>query len=1186
MYLKALEIQGFKSFPEKTRLSFEKDITVIVGPNGSGKSNIADALLWVMGEQKSRMLRGGKMEDVIFGGTEKRGAMGFAQVTLILDNSSRILDVDTDEVSIARRYYRSGDSEYYINREQVRLRDVSELLMDTGLGSDGYSIIGQGRISEIVSAKSTDRRDIFEEAAGISRFRHRKDESERKLQRTEENLLRIGDKISELELQVEPLRKQSETAKKYLLLRDELRVQEVSLWMENLDRLHEQSETLNADCKRAQADCLAARSEQDRLYAESERIAERMRRTDVQSEEQRELLRSCESAAAEADSDMAVLRTTLANNEETLVRLRREIGEQSDRSGALKEQVAAYNTRIEAIKNERSELERQLSELIRSEEENSAGLDEHGMELSRTLEREAGLKSSISENRATIAMLRENLKALEQRDLQILDERRTAEEKNAEAEEKLRQCSRELNAAAESARSLENVIAGHSMLMASRENNAEELKKRETDLTVELGACESRIRLLTELEKNMEGFARATRIVMQEAERGVLRGVRGPVGKVIRTDDRYALAVETALGAAVGHVLVDTQEDGKAAIELLKKRDGGRTTFLPVDTMRASRLSGEPKGENGYIGICADLVETDEKYAGVVSNLLGRTAVAETLADAVSIARRHKNAFRIVTLDGQLLNAGGSMTGGSAARNTGILSRANELKRLYEDRTRLQDQRNEVGAAYNEAQRELEKARYDLAAARDELAQSRQDCARLEGTAAQAQLLFNTSEEALDALDEEQRTSAARKSETENRISALTEAIDGLEAELADIEAELAVHSARSDELARRRRELEEGVSSVRARMASLDAEKNTVHLAVSQLQELLTQLDDDSDQRRDAVEAVNKKNHELNDQMKLLEQRLEIYRTRIDEIKEQLRCLNESKLELEGRRSSADKAAQEKNRELLDLERSGAALEQKRIAAEMEEKQIVDKLWDSYELSRTEAQTVRQPVENLTKTSRQVAELRRSISALGTPNLGAIDEYKRVSERYEFLSGQRSDVEKARAEILGIISEITQQMEAIFVQEIREIDQAFRRIFIELFGGGKASVSLEDENDVLNCGIDIRIQPPGKAVSNISLLSGGEKAFVAIALYFAIIRVRPTPFCVMDEIESALDEENVARFAAFMRRMCGKTQFIAITHRRGTMEEADQLYGVTMQEKGVSTVLAMDMNEALKTIR
>ena len=1186
MYLKALEIQGFKSFPEKTRLSFEKDITVIVGPNGSGKSNISDALLWVMGEQKTRMLRGGKMEDVIFGGTEKRGAMGFAQVTLIVDNSARVLQMDADEVSIARRYYRSGESEYYINKEQVRLRDIVELLMDTGLGADGYSIIGQGRISEIVSAKSTDRREIFEEAAGISRFRHRKDESERKLARTEENLLRIGDKISELEMQVEPLRQQSETAKKYLILRDELRVQEVSLWMANLDRLHDQAGLLRADCEKAQRDCAAARAEQERLYAESERLSERMRQNDLEAEELRGQLRTTEAAAAEAESEGAVIRTNLANNADTLLRLQRELGEQADRANSLMQQVREHRERIGAIDAERRELEEQSDAIRRREEENAAGMDEQNRRLAAMVARENELTGTIGENRTAHAMLEENLQSILERRQRAGEEIAQTEEKNAQASAALTESKAQLAEAQEKEQSAANIIAGHAMLMGSREKNVAELAEKHTRLTVELRSCESRINLLSELEKNMEGFAKAARIVMQEAERGVLRGIHGPVGKMIHTEERYALAVETALGAAVSHILVDSQEDGKAAIELLKKRDGGRATFLPIDTMRPARLNDAPKGERGYIGICADLVETDPRYNNVISNLLGRTVVAETLSDAIAIARRHNNSFRIVTLDGQQMNAGGSMTGGSAGRNTGILSRANELQRLRETRTKLDAQLTETAQKHTEAERELEHARYELETAREEQSSARQECARLEGLVSQAQLLWNTSEEALDSLEEEQRTASTREKDCRARMEALQASSAQAEEELRTLREELERQSAGVESLAQHRRELEERFGAIRARQASLDAEKNTVYLAIGQLEQLHAQLESDSGQRKDAMDVIREKSAQLEEQQNIVRERLAALNTKIEGEKEQIASLTARRMELEGRRSASDKAAQEKNRELLDLERNSALLEQKKLAADMEEKQIIDKLWDSYELSRTEAQTVRQPVENAAKAARQVSELRRNLSALGNPNLGAIEEYKRVSERYEFLSGQRDDVEKSRAEILKIIAEITTQMEEIFIREIQEINEAFRQIFVELFGGGKAAISLEDENDVLNCGIDIRIQPPGKAVSNISLLSGGEKSFVAIALYFAIIRVRPTPFCVMDEIESALDEDNVARYAGYLRRMCGKTQFIVITHRRGTMEEADQLYGVTMQEKGVSSVLAMDMEEALETIR
>lgn len=668
MYLKALELQGFKSFPEKTRLSFEKDITVIVGPNGSGKSNLSDALLWVMGEQKTRMLRGGKMEDVIFGGTEKRGAMGFAQVTLVLDNTTRILPLDTDEVSIARRYYRSGESEYYINREQVRLRDVTELLMDTGLGCDGYSIIGQGRISEIVSAKSTDRREIFEEAAGIARFRHRKDESERKLARTEDNLLRIGDKISELEIQVEPLRKQSETAQKYLVLRDQLREQEVSLWMANLDRLHEQSELLRSDYERSVVECTAARSEQDRLYAESERLAARMREMDVKSEDLREKLRTTEAAAADAESGAAVVRTQLANNAETLLRLQREIGEQKERAGGLSRQVGEHRARIESIAAERRALADRAEELRRSEAENASGMDEQNKRLSAMLAHESELTGTLTESRTAITLLAENRETMEERAVQAKEELTAAERKDEEASARLTEEKKRLNEIKEKEQSLANVISGHSMLMAGREQKAAETAERQTKLTVELRSCDSRIHLLSELEKELEGFSKAAKIVMQESERGTLRGVHGPVGKMIRTEDRYALAVETALGAHVGDIIVDTQDNGKDIFALLKRRDGGRVTLQPMDVIRPARLNGEPRGEAGYVGVCSDLVNCDKRYSAVIASLLGRTAVAETLTDAIAIARRHNNSFRIVTLDGQILNAGGSMTGGSAGK--------------------------------------------------------------------------------------------------------------------------------------------------------------------------------------------------------------------------------------------------------------------------------------------------------------------------------------------------------------------------------------------------------------------------------------------------------------------------------------------------------------------------------------
>ena len=1003
MYLRALEIQGFKSFPDKTRLTFEKDITAIVGPNGSGKSNISDAILWVMGEQRTKALRGSKMEDVIFGGTEKRGKLGYAQVSLIIDNSARIFDSDSGEVMLTRRYYRSGESEYFINRESVRLKDINSLLMDTGLGRDGYSIIGQGRIAEIVSTKSTDRREVFEEAAGISRFRYRKEEAERKLERTEENLLRINDKIEELEMQVGPLKEQSETARRYLVLRDELKGREVSVWMATLEKLHAQSESVNLEYEQVTKNLENVRASLEALYASSGSITERMHQKDVETEQARERLSAQESAASACESAAAVIRANVQNTRESSARLMEDMQRQESRARELRDQ--------------------------------------------------------IEENEGRIAAIDAELKTAEEREKQT-----------------------------------GNVIDGCRLKLQSRENMLNDLTERTNRLSVELRSTESRIAMLEEMEKSYEGYSGAVRSVMREAERGALRGIHGPAANLVRAERECALAIETALGAAAQHIVVDTQDDGKNAIEFLKRRDAGRATFLPIDTIRGSVMRDAPVNDPGFVGVAFDLVSFDEKYKGIFENLLGRTVVAESLSDAVRMARASGNRLRIVTLDGQIINAGGSMTGGSSGKNSGILSRANELEGLRKRRDTASEKLRGSAAELERAKANLANVRFQLDSALAEQAEQR---------------------------------------------------------------------SARS----------------------SREAERRTTENAVSQLSALLDALRGDSEQRRHAAEESEKQIAAMNEKLAEKEKERKAIEEKIAAIRAEIAQITSGRLELEGKRTRAEKQTQERNAEIIALERQSAKIEQKKLSADMEEKQILDKLWDNYELSFTEAGALRKPIESMAKENRLIADLRREISSLGTPNLGAIEEYKRVSERYEFLSTQRDDVEKAKGELLGIIRDITGEMESVFLDRFHAIDDAFRTTFRELFGGGKASLELEDENDVLSCGIEIKVQPPGKAITTISLLSGGEMAFVAIALYFAILKVRPTPFCVMDEIEAALDEANVNRYADYMRRMADKTQFLVITHRRGTMEAADMLYGVTMQEKGVSSVIELDLESAQKTI-
>ena len=1185
MYLKAIEIQGFKSFADKTVISFEKDITAIVGPNGSGKSNISDAMLWVMGEQRSKTLRGGKMEDVIFGGTEKRSPLGFAQVSLILDNSGGTFDIDAPEVTIARRYYRNGESEYYLNRESVRLKDITGLLMDTGLGRDGYSVIGQGRIAEIVSAKSTDRREIFEEAAGISRYRHRKEEAERKLARTDENLLRVNDKIDELEMQVTPLKKQAETAKKFLILRDEQRELEINVWMENLDKLHAQSERAAKDHEEATAELARAERELEELYAVTENYSTKMRECDVEAEAERERLSAAESSAAECESAIAVLNNNLKHNDESIERLQSELGEQAQRAESIRAQAEAHRARVAEIDTQLVEKRIAIREAEQEAEAKAAECDESQQGLAKLIASENEANESLAAHRATLAQLNDRAQEIAERFGSIASDIAEAEERYDDVSKRYHEAQREADRAGERYNEVNNIINGHRMLMGGREKKVQELNEKLNKISLEKRAAEGRIKMLTDLEREFEGLGKAVKNVMRAASNGVLRGVHGPVAGLISVPDKYTIAVETALGAAMQNIVVDSQSVGKSAIEMLKRNDGGRATFLPLDTIKPNSLSRVPSGEEGYVGIASELVSCEDKYRVLVANLLGRTVVAETLGDAIAISRKNGNSLRIVTLDGQLINAGGSMTGGSSARNVGILSRANELKALKAKLEKLVAEEERAAEILEEASRELEKARYELQVASGEQDGAAEEYRRSESAATELKMMQSALDESIEALENERAGLSGRRKENQQKIADENSSISEMERLLASLKAEISAVSAGHEDFEAQRETLSTQIAAHRAELAALQTERETTIRSAESLEEVIAGISGDSDSRRAGIADIMRRSELLRAELEEMAQNLAAHRARGEGHRERIAQLNSMKLELEGKRTRTEKASQDKNRDIVELQSRCSRFENKRAAAEMEEKQILDKLWDSYELSRSAAQQLRKSVEDISAASKRITELRREISRLGHVNLGAIEEYERVSERYEFLSSQRDDIETAKRELQKIISDITGEMKDIFLREFAAIDEKFRTVFLELFGGGKAALELEDPEDPLGCGIGIKVQPPGKAVTNISLLSGGEKSFVAIALYFAIMKVRPTPFCIMDEIDAALDEANVARYADYMRSMTDKTQFIVITHHRATMEEADVLYGVTMQEKGVTTVLSVDLEEAEKTI-
>ena len=1187
MYLKALEIQGFKSFPDKTVLNFGEDITAIVGPNGSGKSNVSDAIRWVMGEQSSKSLRGAKMEDVIFGGTEKRSQMGFAQVTLVLDNTEHIFPrMEESEVAVTRRYYRSGESEYYINKQSVRLRDVNELFMDTGMGREGYSIVGQGKIDEILSVKSADRREIFEEAAGISKFRHRKEETERKLERTEENLVRINDKIAELELQVGPLRSQAEKAKKYLILRDELRTLEISVWLENLDKIKTDSIKLNTDYALAQQELERANAALDELYAASEQFAEKAHANDMEQERLRTECAELDAKRSEEDAAVAVLRTGIEHNRASIERVENDLRDQSGRAESLTAQIAAKHARIEELAAQTAELEEELRAFLAQAEELARTAGEAGSEVEALRAREALAASDAADCRADVSAINAGLAELAERRAALEAESESVDGQLTEKRRAASASRRALEEAQEEADAVRNIISGHTLKMEGRVKREETARQKSIDLTMEKNNLDSRIHLLSEMEKEYEGFNKAVRLIMQAAEKNALRGVHGPVANLMTTDKRYAVAIEIALGAGMQNMVVDREEDAKSAINFLKQRDGGRATFLPLTAIRGDVLrEAGVEREYGYVGVASQLVQFDKRYTEIFNNLLGRTVVVEDMDCGIAIARKYGNRFRIVTLDGQVLNRGGSMTGGSVSRSAGILSRANELKELTARREALTEKLDAALREADEAKRDLNAAQYELDVAREQQRGAEDAVLRLAGEKKQYDMLLESLRTRESDIAAELESITARTEELKKAAAAREEEIKKHEAEAARCRAESEEKLAGQNELQRDSAHLGDEIAARKSTLAGFTAERETTERALGDLETLAQQMRGDEDGRRALIEDYRAKIKAAEEEIAQHDAVTASLRADAEKRRAELAELAEAKLTLEGERSANDRRYRECNELLSQTQAAAGRLEQKRVTAAMEEKQILDKLWESYELSHSAAQEQRIELESVPKASRRINELKREINGLGNVNVGAIEEFDRVNTRYTYLTGQRDDVEKAKEELLGVIENITSEMTVIFKEQFALIRESFQETFLELFGGGKATLELEDENAVLDCSIEIKVQPPGKALKTLSLLSGGEKAFVAIALYFAILKVHPTPFCVMDEIEAALDEPNVIRVAHYMRRICDKTQFIVITHRRGTMEAADVLYGVTMQERGVSKVLTINMNDMAKEL-
>lgn len=1181
MVLRTLEMQGFKSFPDKTELNFGKGITAVVGPNGSGKSNISDAVRWVLGETSSKNLRGSKMEDVIFGGTSTRKALGFAQVQLTLDNSDHALKDKGEIVTVTRRYYRSGESEYKIDGETVRRRDIHELFMDTGLGSDGYSMVGQGKIDLIISAKNEDRRELFEEAAGISRFRHKRTDAERRLSQAQENLVRLLDILGELESRVGPLKVQSEKASKFLELSGEKKTLEIGVWLNKINKftneLREQEHKIDA----ANESYEICENDLKKIEDEIEEVLAGVAKINMEIEEIRQGGAQFEEEALRKDGEISVIEATVNHNNETIERLKNEIsladeGNSSiDSQIAEKEQFIADSNKISEEKRaELEELSKKVQNLVSSNEEFSKASVELNQKItSLTLKqsdcrvKSSQAQSSIDEINSRFAVVDDNIAELDN-EIAAEQSRKDENDKNLEfLKERISES--------------ENSLSGYRLKLKSKTDKADALKDKLEKANRILAEKQSKARMLSDLEKNMEGYSGAVKAVMKRAESKALSGIHGPLSQLIQVDNEYSTAVEVALGAAMQNIVASTEADAKRAIYYLKDNHLGRATFLPITSIKGRTLDEAGLDDNlGFVAIASDLVTCDNKYKDIVSNLLSRVVVVDDMDCAIGIAKKYKNRFKLVTLDGQVINPGGSMTGGSGARGAGILSRANMIEELKAEAVKLSAEAEKISAEFKIAMEDANKWGAEMQATEAELRTAKEDLIRAEG---EGKLISDK----LATMNTQKQNLLSEKENAKGRIMLFQKEYENAQQEIETIEKEIA--------------DAENKLASVSGNAQNIAKEREDIRTKIEEINLELVSLARDIEAAKIACEELNLRKSTQSDRVKSIEEEIALYVSRNESLQSDIDSVRKTAKELRAKANASNKnikdhiekrdGLEKRSGELRLLERNKGQereklsgeivrLDERKIAMRKEYDELNDMLFEQYELTRREAENLNIVIEDMTSAKKRLHEIKVAIKNLGSINVGAIEEYKEVSERYEFLKEQIDDIEKSKAELGRIIDDLTSSMSEKFLTQFNKINEEFKLSFADFFGGGKGEIVLEQPDNCLESPIEIRIQPPGKSVQNINLFSGGEKSLAAMALLFSVLKVTPAPFCIYDEVEAALDDVNVERFAKYMRKMTDKTQFISITHRRGTMEEADVLYGVTMQEKGVSKLLELQSAE------
>ncbi|MBQ7131726.1 MAG: chromosome segregation protein SMC [Oscillospiraceae bacterium] len=1181
MYLKSLEIRGFKSFPDKITLDFERGLTAVVGPNGSGKSNIGDAVSWVLGEQSMKNLRGAKMEDVIFSGTQSRKSVGFAEVTLCIDNASGSLSYDSDEVRVTRKLYRSGESEYLINGKAVRLKDVNELFMDTGLGKNGYSIIGQGRIAEIISAKSTDRREIFEEAAGISKFRYRKKEAVHKLEQAQVHFLRLKDSLNELSERVGPLKIQAEKAEKYLVLRDKKKELELSVWLDKLREIAGLIEQTNENR-------LVFAAEYDNLCADiaraDEAISQYREKMDMLSANidlGRREINELREENAKVATQIAICEHDVVLIEEKIKELKDKKQNELDSKDSLLQAVECKKTQLAQMNVSAADCDSEYNKTLDEfdligalEQEAGDSLGKSDAELNSLYIRRSELSASINAANTSFSGIDDEISEIDAKIKALSEEYENYKAQKLDSEKAIENIEEEISEHINKANGYKKLFE---IKDSKRSQKKAELEKMQSDIT----AKQQKVRILSDLESNFEGFAGSVRAVLKASKTGELSGVKGSVAQLINVKSEYALAIETALGAAIQNVVVANENIAKRCIKFLQNKNAGRATFLPITAIKGRALSENGLDfEDGFIDVASNLAQCDDEFSEIIKNLLGKTVVCEDLESASIIAKKYNYRFKIVTLDGQVINAGGSFTGGSSKNTSGVLSRRNEIDELSAKLETLTAKRDILSEDVSKLRMECDKLRFDIEG-ETELSQSCvADKAALTAELARISANLEMHDQKQNELELQIEKSASRKSELQALIKKESAELEKCVAEIAQYEQCRESDAKRRDELKAKREALVSALNDIRVRKAELSKDIEATEREIENLIRQGEEIDSarvliDDEIKRCLCDIDDKKSQA--EQLKAGSGDTE---NKVSSIEAKIEDMRMERRNAEGTMRLSEKQIRELSdaREQVASKKSG--LDEKLGSYEKERDSIITAMHESYSVTYSEAMQIAKVPDDIQAAKRELSDVNSKMKALGHVYIDAIEEYKEVSERYEFLGAQLDDVERSKAQLEEIIDDLTENMKKQFSESFNCINENFKQIFTELFGGGKAELVLLDPDDVLESGIDIIVAPPGKIFKNLMQFSGGEQAFVAIAIYFAILKLRPSPFCILDEIDAALDEVNVVKFAQYLRNFTDTTQFIIVTHKRGAMDAADVLYGVTMQSDGVSRLLKMSQED------